>query len=159
MGPLSDLKGRRLTTVLACLHYALGALLCALAPGVWLLVVGRVLLGVGRGLHASADIFISEMAPSPLRGRYSQILQIVVPLGSVVGCLLPVLLEGQWRLLFLVTVLPPLLELAGLLCFPESPQWLFKEGRRAEALAALRLSYTESPEAQAELSHEVELME
>ena len=53
-----------------------------------------------------------------------------IPLGSVVGCLLPVWLEGQWRLLFFVTVAPPLLAMVCLLFFPQSPQWLLKKGRR-----------------------------
>ena len=145
MGPLADLKGRRLTSMVGCLFFILGALLCTAAPGVWLIVVGRVLIGAGRGFHLAADIYVSEFAPSPLRGRYVQILQVAMPLGSLVGCLLPIVLVGQWRLLFLVSIIPPLIEFIGLYWFPESPHWLFKEGHREQALAALRLSYTESP--------------
>ena len=70
LGPLADFKGRRFATMLACLFFALGGLLCAVASGVWQLVLGRVFMGVGRGLHAAGDIYVSEMAPSALRGRY-----------------------------------------------------------------------------------------
>ena len=56
--------------MLACLFFALGGLLCAAASGVWQLVLGRVFMGVGRGLHAAGDIYVSVMAPSALRGRY-----------------------------------------------------------------------------------------
>ena len=48
-GKISDIHGRRVTLLIAISLYMLGSLVCALAPNMFVLILGRVLHGLGGG--------------------------------------------------------------------------------------------------------------
>ena len=48
-GKLSDIHGRRAIILLAIIIFIAGSLACALAPTIWVLVLGRCLQGIGGG--------------------------------------------------------------------------------------------------------------
>ena len=48
-GKISDIHGRRVTLLIAISLYMLGSLVCALAPNMVVLILGRVLHGLGGG--------------------------------------------------------------------------------------------------------------
>jgi MFS family permease len=74
----------------------------------------------------------------------------VKSVGTEAGAL--ALIQDQaWRAMFLTAIYPGLLFLVGSFLVTESPRWLFRRGRREEALAALRRSRVEA-EAQIELA-------
>jgi MFS family permease len=69
-GPAADKYGRRLMILLAAGVFIVGALGSAAAPGVEVLVIARVVIGVAIGLaSAAAPVYISEVAPPESRGR------------------------------------------------------------------------------------------
>jgi EmrB/QacA subfamily drug resistance transporter len=70
-GKLSDIHGRRVTLFLAIGLYMAGSLLCALAPNMLVLILGRIVHGLGGGgLTAIGMVVLGDVAAPRDRGRY-----------------------------------------------------------------------------------------
>jgi EmrB/QacA subfamily drug resistance transporter len=70
-GKIADIHGRRFTLHIAILTYIAGSLICALAPNMLLLIVGRVLHGLGGGgLSSMGMIVLADLVSPKERGRY-----------------------------------------------------------------------------------------
>ncbi|MBA0835662.1 hypothetical protein Goarm_007930 [Gossypium armourianum] len=103
------------------------------------MLIGRFLVGTGMGIGPPvASLYLAEVSPASLRGTYGSFIQIATCLG-LMGALfigIPVReIAGWWRICFWVSTVP-----AGILAFAmifcaESPHWLYKKGRSAEAEA------------------------
>ena len=87
-GALSDRLGRRTIILVAAAIFAVGALGAGLAPNVWVLVFFRFFLGLGVG-SASALVpsYISESAPTDVRGSLSSLFQLAITLGILIAYL------------------------------------------------------------------------
>ena len=69
-GPLSDYLGRKPVLLLASSVFTIGALLMAVALDKWVLLAGRLVVGLGVGLAAMAvPMYIAESAPASMRGK------------------------------------------------------------------------------------------
>lgn len=63
-GRLADRLGRRLTLLATSIIFILGAILCAAAPSLSVLVIGRAIVGLAIGLACTTvPVYISEVAP------------------------------------------------------------------------------------------------
>ncbi|HEY4775847.1 MAG TPA: MFS transporter, partial [Xanthobacteraceae bacterium] len=63
-GKLSDIHGRRFTVLIAVAAYMAGSLVCALAPNMAMLILGRALHGLGGGgLISSGMVVLGDIAP------------------------------------------------------------------------------------------------
>ena len=117
-GALSDYWGKR--KGLAVLGYALGAIskpLFALAPTVVLVVAGRLIDRVGKGIRgAPRDALIADITPRELRGSAFGLRQSLDKAGAFLGPLFAVGLMLLWandfRSVFWVAVIPGLLAVA-----------------------------------------------
>src|SRR5436189_3478198 len=70
-GKIADIHGRRFTLRIAILVYMAGSLVCALAPNMLVLILGRVLHGLGGGgLTSMGMLVLGDLAPPKERGRY-----------------------------------------------------------------------------------------
>ncbi len=70
-GKISDIHGRRFTLLIAIGIYMAGSLVCALAPNMFVLILGRVLHGLGGGgLTATGMVVLGDIAAPRDRGRY-----------------------------------------------------------------------------------------
>src|SRR3974390_1261645 len=70
-GKLSDIHGRRVMMLIAIALFVLGSLVCALAPSMTVLVLGRAAQGSGGGgLMALAQTIIGDIVSPRERGRY-----------------------------------------------------------------------------------------
>ena len=139
-GTLAERLGRRFTILLAAAIFVVGALLEALAPGTVVLVVGRLVLGVGVGIASvAAPLYGAENAPARLRGRYVSVYQLSITIGIFLAYLADYLLASHdaWRVMLGISVLPGLLLVVAMLPLGDSPRWYVKVGRRAEAVAVL----------------------
>src|SRR6056297_2131709 len=155
-GPLADRYGRRRVLRIAALLFGLSAVASALAPNFVLLVMARMLggLGVGAALIV-APMYIAEIAPADIRGRLVALnqLNIVVGISAAFFSNYLVLQLGQadlpwagalglgvwnWRWMLGVEALPALVYFAALLLVPESPRWLGMQGRMREARAIMQ---------------------
>src|SRR6187551_1823360 len=70
-GKISDAYGRRVTLLIAISLYMLGSLVCALAPNMVVLILGRVLHGLGGGgLTSTGMVVLGDVAAPRDRGKY-----------------------------------------------------------------------------------------
>jgi EmrB/QacA subfamily drug resistance transporter len=70
-GKISDIRGRRVTLMIAISLYMLGSLVCALAPNMFVLILGRVLHGFGGGgLTSTGMVVLGDIAAPKDRGKY-----------------------------------------------------------------------------------------
>ena len=126
-GALSDYLGKR--KALAVLGYSLGALskpLFALAPSIGVVVAGRLLDRVGKGVRgAPRDALVADITPSQVRGAAFGLRQALDTVGAFTGPLLAVGLMLVWandfRAVFWVAVVPGVLAVALLLIGVHEP--------------------------------------
>ena len=70
-GKISDIHGRRTTLIISISMYMLGSLVCALAPNMFVLILGRVLHGLGGGgLTSTGMVVLGDIAAPKDRGKY-----------------------------------------------------------------------------------------
>lgn len=120
-GAISDYCRKRKPLVV--LGYGLGAIskpLFALATGVGLVVVARLIDRVGKGIRgAPRDALVADIAPPELRGAAFGLRQSLDTVGAFLGPLLAIGLMLIWindfRAVFWVAVIPAFLAVALLL--------------------------------------------
>lgn len=140
-GTLADRVGRRPTNIAAGALFIFASLVCAFAPGVWALVAGRLVVGVAIGLSSvAAPMFIAEIAPPAIRGRLVSVFQLAITLGILAAYVVDGALaeSAAWRWMLGLAALPGALLTIGMLPLPDTPRWLVKQGRDAEAHEVLR---------------------
>ncbi len=153
-GAVADRIGRRATLVWAGAIFIAGSVLAPLSPNVWVLLVARLILGVGIGFTSvTAPVYVSELAPPQSRGMLIGLYQFALTIGIALADLVGYWLANQeaWRLMFAIAAVPTLFFLGVILMVPESPRWLYAHGREKDAEKVL-LSYTDAAGAQQFLS-------
>jgi len=85
-GKLSDIHGRRAMLLTAIAIFVAASVLCALAPNMTVLVLGRALQGVGGGgLLSLAQVIVGDVVLPLERGRYQGYISIVFGVASIGG--------------------------------------------------------------------------
>jgi len=141
-GALSDRFGRKFVLLLSAVIFALSSVATAAPNGLGAFVAARVVAGVAIGIASMlAPLYIAEVSPAAIRGRLVSMNQLAIVLGILVSYLVGWALAGlgdeSWRWMFAVAAVPSLFFLGALFFVPESPRWLVKEGRHAEAAQVL----------------------
>ncbi|HEY5217653.1 MAG TPA: MDR family MFS transporter [Pseudolabrys sp.] len=106
-GKLSDIYGRRVVMLTAIVIFVAGSLVCALAPSMTVLVLGRACQGLGGGgLMALAQIIIADIVSPRERGRYHGYIGAVFATSSVGGPVLGGFLTEHldWSLIFWINL-------------------------------------------------------
>lgn len=117
-GKLTDIYGRRAGLVFCNIFFAAGNLICAVASTEWVIILGRVVAGIGGGgLGTIATFVASDLVPLRKRGVWQGAANICFGLGSGVGGIFGGWMNDafSWRWAFVVQI--PLTLLAGLLVF------------------------------------------
>lgn len=154
VGPFADIFGRRLALTIGAILYLFGIVGAAIAPGAVVLIASRVVLGLGVGIAtAMIPVYLSEIAPALRRGSFSALFQVLITIGVLTASLVSLALEPTkaWRWMFGLGAIPAVAMLLGSFRLPQSPRWLVRHGRDAEARAIL--SKTRGA---AEADHEIE---
>ncbi|KAL7259976.1 hypothetical protein ACSBR1_005773 [Camellia fascicularis] len=136
-GWIADGVGRRRAFQLCALPMIIGASISAMTKSLEGMLLGRFLVGTGLGVGpAVASLYITEVSPSFVRGTYGSFIQIATCLGLIGALFIGIpskSIAGWWRLCFWVSAIPAaILALAMAFCV-ESPHWLHKQGRIADA--------------------------
>jgi sugar porter (SP) family MFS transporter len=136
----NEALGRRRTIMVAAGIVIVGTLAAAFSPTFVLLVISRLIIGLGIGLSSSTvPTYLSELAPARLRGAMGALNQIFIVLGILIAFLVSYWLGpvSAWRWMFAGAIVPALILLAGLVFLPETPRWLVKNGQEEEARRVL----------------------
>jgi sugar porter (SP) family MFS transporter len=139
-GRVADRVGRRPTILITASVFIVGVLLAAFAPAFWTLIVARLVIGLAVGSASmTVPLYIGEIAPPRLRGGLVSLNQLVITSGIVLSYLVDFGLSStaNWRLMFVLAVIPAALLFVGVLAQRESPHWLIRQGREDEARAVL----------------------
>ncbi|GAC96509.1 potential hexose transporter [Pseudozyma hubeiensis SY62] len=143
--PLGDYFGRRGGFFGACSLVALGVVLQLVTVGSKaLLTLGRALLGSGVGVISNCTpLYLSEIAPTAIRGAIVSSWQLMLAIGQVIGaCIAQGTkdIDSTWSYripiifnLFFVAIL-----VGAQFIIPESPRWLIQKNRDEKALASLK---------------------
>lgn len=137
-GTIADLWGRRISLVISVSFFAAGSIGAALSGSLAALITWRVVAGLGIGAEiASVTTYISEMAPTGVRGRYTSWAGVFAYAGFAVvpfvaRALVPNYAWG-WRALFLIGALGGITILFMRRGLAETPRWLISHQRLAEA--------------------------
>jgi sugar porter (SP) family MFS transporter len=145
-GPLSDRLGRRNLILIAAITFTVGAIGAALAPGVGTLVLFRVVLGLAVGAAALiVPLYLSEIAPTEIRGAISSLNQLMITVGILLAFIVNALLanSGAWRWMLGLAVIPSVVLFIGMYFMPETPRWLVSRGREDDARDVLMRSRSE----------------
>ncbi|NLH79846.1 MAG: MFS transporter [Phyllobacteriaceae bacterium] len=85
-GKLADLRGRKPTLYGAVAIFALGSILCALAPSMPILILGRAVQGLGGGgLVGLVQTIIGDVVPPRDRAKYMVHISTVWAVASIAG--------------------------------------------------------------------------
>ncbi|XP_052481895.1 probable plastidic glucose transporter 3 isoform X6 [Gossypium raimondii] len=139
-GLIVDRVGFRRAFQLCALPMIIGSSMSATAKNLWGMLLGRLFVGTGMGLGPTlATLYVTEVSPAYVRGTYGSFTQIATSLGLMSSLLIGFPAketEGWWRICFWVSAVPAALLALFMEFSPESPHWLFKKGRAADAEAA-----------------------
>ncbi|KAF2871278.1 hypothetical protein BDV95DRAFT_595142 [Massariosphaeria phaeospora] len=147
--PINELLGRRWTIFLAAILSVVAPLGSAFTQTWPMLCVCRVILGLGMGLkEVTVPVFSAENVPANVRGGLVMSWQIWTACGIFLGTAANVAFMNvgdklAWRLQLGSAFLPAVPLVIGILFMPESPRWLMKKKRYANAYKSfLRLRNT-----------------
>ena len=142
-GRAADRYGRRTIFTASLVWYALATLAMATSHTALQLDLWRLVAGIGIGVElVTIDAYVSEIAPARLRGRAFAINQAIqftaVPIVAFVCWRLlplsPMGVEG-WRWVMILGASGAVVAWVLRASLPESPRWLERRGRYAQAEA------------------------
>ena len=88
-GPLTEWFGRKPALLLASLIFTVGAIVMGVASDKYVLLIGRVIIGLGIGLAAMAvPMYIAESAPAHLRGKLVVMNNLFITGGQFVATII-----------------------------------------------------------------------
>lgn len=162
LSPISDRIGRRNMLLITMLITGLGSLYTAFVPNYANFNAARFITGIGIGADlALVNTYISEVAPRRGRAKFTSLILVMSAIGALIGVWLglifttpsapwptglPATLVGPgftdgWRWMYVIGALLALVAVALRIQLPESPRWLLRRGKLAEAEAVV--SYME----------------
>lgn len=151
-GRVADRIGRVAVMKIAAALFLLSAIGAGLSTNIELLVIFRVIGGVGVGVASLiAPAYIAETSPSNIRGRLGSLQQLAIVTGIFLSLTIDWLLAHlaggarselwlglpAWRWMFLAMALPALIYGALAFTIPESPRYLVATHRIPEARTVL----------------------
>jgi SP family sugar:H+ symporter-like MFS transporter len=153
-GRLADRIGRLAVMKVAALLFLISAIGTGLATNIWLVVLFRIVGGIGVGVASViAPAYIAETSPPRIRGRLGSLQQLAIVTGIFLSLAIDYMLAelaggsreelwlglAAWRWMFLVMAVPAIVY--GVLAYtiPESPRYLVATYRIPEARRVLTM--------------------
>lgn len=141
-GRLADRYGRRRLMLLVSSLFVTGTLIASLATQVYAILIGRLFIGVAIGIGSyTAPLYIAEVSPFELRGALVSLNQLAITIGILCSYIINYIftnVDGSWRWMFGIGLIPAVLLSLGMILLPESPRWLVKQNLVDKAIGILR---------------------
>lgn len=157
-GYISDKFGRKRPLLLAAVLFSISALGTGIANNFDIFIIYRIIGGIGIGLASTlSPLYIAEIAPSKLRGRYVSLNQLAIVVGILAAQIINMLIADKvpenaadefiraswngtmgWRWMFWAELAPALAFLILMFFIPESPRWLMTVSRADKAYPTLK---------------------
>lgn len=157
-GVMSDRFGRKRLLIFSAFLFTLSAVGTGASDHFPIFLVFRILGGIGIGLASNlSPMYIAELAPAPIRGRYVSLNQLAIVIGILGAQLVnwqiarPVpesfsdaqilaSWNGQmaWRYMFWAEIIPAISFFILMFFVPESPRWLARNGNEKKVKRILR---------------------
>ena len=164
-GTVADFLGKKKGLALCAMCFALSSVGMLFAETLHQFAIWRLIGGLGIGAASViAPNYIAEIAPTKVRGRCVTLYQLGIVVGILAAVFVNMLIQRMgteawnistgWRWMFLAGVVPAILFGAMIIPAVESPRWLMKVGRRAQAIEVL--TEINGPDAAARETAEIE---
>ncbi|XP_023748728.1 inositol transporter 1 [Lactuca sativa] len=144
-GAINDEYGRKAATLLADVIFALGSFVMAAAWNPYVIIFGRLLVGLGVGVASvTAPMYIAEAAPSEIRGGLVSTNVLMITSGQFLSYLVNLAfteVRGTWRWMLGVAAVPAIIQFFLMLFLPESPRWLYMKKSKSDAIVVLSKIY------------------
>jgi putative MFS transporter len=157
-GWLGDKFGRKPLFMADIALFCIASALQFFVDSPWQLFVVRLLMGIAIGAEYSVGWpLMAEFAPARLRGRLMGMTLIAWYVGFMVAFLVGYVLDTTtdlgWRVILGSSTILAVILLVARLGLPESPRWLWNQGRKDEA-HAIAHKYMEDPTDMSDVEHE-----
>jgi MFS transporter, DHA1 family, tetracycline resistance protein len=96
LGALSDKLGRRPVLLISLAGAALNYVIMALAPRLWMLLIGRAVAGLTSANVSVATAYITDISPEDQRARRFGLSNAMFGIGFIIGPVLGGLLGDTW---------------------------------------------------------------
>ena len=157
-GVVSDRFGRKWPLLLSAFLFTVASLGTGMAAGYVTFIIFRIIGGIGIGLaSALSPMYIAEVAPSSMRGKFVSLNQMTIVIGIVAAQVFNLIIadkvpegatdafiqtswNGQigWRWMFYACAVPSVAFFLLTFFLPESPRWLIKVGKADKAFPTLK---------------------
>lgn len=124
-GKLGDMYGKRTITLVLLAILVLGSVVCAFSPGLWLILVGRALQGMGMGVIPLGISLLRDVVDPAKLGTAIALVSATLGVGGAVGLPVSALVvqNADWHMLFwfaaIVSAIAFLLVLIIAVCIPK----------------------------------------
>ena len=140
-GVWSDRYGRKKMLITAAVLFTVSSFGTGIVDNFTLFIIYRIMGGFGIGIASNiSPIYIAEVSPAPVRGRFVSLNQLTIVLGILSAQLVnwqigdyfmpdknvlsPECIEWAWRWMFFAIMVPSIIFLILSFIIPESPRWL-----------------------------------
>ncbi|XP_057951949.1 hexose carrier protein HEX6 [Malania oleifera] len=154
--------GRKPSILAAGAAFLAGAALGGAASNVYMIIFGRVLLGVGVGFaNQAVPLYLSEMAPPNYRGAFNNGFQLSIGIGALAANLINFGTEKikggwGWRVSLALAAAPAVILFLGALFLPETPNSLIQTHTQPHKAKLVLQSLRGTPDVQHELDDLIE---
>lgn len=149
-GAWSDRYGRKKMLIIASILFTVSAYGTGAVDSFSWFIIYRIIGGFGIGIASNiSPIYIAEVAPASVRGKFVSLNQLTIVLGILLaqlanwrigeyyatsaGTLSPESIEQAWRWMFWMELIPAGLFFLLSFVIPESPRWLAVNRKEEQA--------------------------
>ncbi|OVA15122.1 Sugar/inositol transporter [Macleaya cordata] len=144
-GWMNDALGRKLSILVADFLFFVGAIIMGFAPVPWVIILGRIFVGLGVGMASmTAPLYISEASPARIRGALVSTNGLLITFGQFLSYCINLAFtktKFTWRLMLGIAAAPAAIQFFLMLTLPESPRWLYRKGKEDQAVETLSKIY------------------
>lgn len=138
-----DKIGRKKTLLLTAFLFFIASVFCFLSQNITELIISRMIIGLAVGIVSfCGPLYLSEISPKEKRGQIVSLHQLAITFGILFSYLTNYLcanLESNWRVMFLIGVVPSFILFFGLMFQKDTPRWYVIKKRYDDAKKILEL--------------------